>query len=73
MALTHQRRKGDLSKVIKRGGTVSMIAFLLRALLDPDLGEAEKLRYERTLRHLTSKYSVVETAAVAKEEIDPFA
>jgi hypothetical protein len=47
MALTHQRRKGELSKVIKRGGTVSMIAFLLRALLDPDLGEAERLLQKR--------------------------
>jgi hypothetical protein len=73
MPLTSQRRKTELSRVVKRGGTVSMIAFLLRALLDPDLEELEKLRYERALRHLTSKYSVVETETVAKEEKDPFA
>jgi hypothetical protein len=73
MPLTSQRRKTELSLVLKRGSTVRMLAFLHRALLDPDCQGDERAQYERTLRHLTSKHAVIETETATKEESDPFA
>jgi hypothetical protein len=73
MPHTSQRRKTELSKIIKRGNASSTIPFLLRALLDNDLSAEEHARYERTLKFLTSRRAPIETETVAKEEPDPFA
>jgi hypothetical protein len=58
---------------MKSGGTVRMVATLHRFLLDNDLTEDEKTRYERTLRFLTSKASMVEHSATKEDTDNPFA
>jgi hypothetical protein len=70
------QRKGDISRVMKRGTQTNLIAYLLRAMLDTDLTDSEKEWYPKVLARMTSSRTLttnIQENAItdgAKEDAD---